>query len=178
VSALFAILLLDLQKMERLLLEAGVLGNRDPLWITLIGVGIVLGIAGVALAPINGAPWVQLVHRISAFGTSILIILAMFLAPLKLGKLFGRVLRWLSWLLGALSILYVVLYFGLGWINFVALELLIFSGFGAWLYAIVTTILQRVSQLDDDSLTEYLHRVYPPRVNRAQGVAGSASPGE
>jgi len=178
VSALFATLLIDLQKLARILAEAGKLGTWEVRLITWIGLGIVFGIAGIAVAPINGAPWVQTIHKISAFGVSILIILAMFLAPRGIPRLYGGTYRWISWTLGALSVLYAILYFGLSWINFVTLELLLFIGFGIWLYVTVQTLMFRVSELEPDTLSEVLPRVYPPRRNRSQGASGAASPGE
>lgn len=170
VSAMFAVLLIDLQKMARILVEDGILQALDVRLIVLGGVGIVLGISGIAVAPINGEPWVQNIHKVSVVVTSLLIIGSMFAVPLRMPRLYKGVYRWLSPILGALSILYIVMYF-MGWINFVALELLLFAGFGLWLFLTAHTLMRKVNDVALDPLRQYLRRVYPPRNQTADAAS-------
>ncbi|MCA9911971.1 MAG: hypothetical protein KC496_01425, partial [Anaerolineae bacterium] len=162
VSAMFAVMLIDLQKMARILVEDGIIQALDVRLIVVVGVGMILGISGIAVAPINGDLWVQNVHKASVITTSLLIIGSMFAVPLRMPRLYKGVYRWLSPTLGILSIVYVLLYLA-GWINFVALELLLFAGFGLWLFLTVHTLMRRVGEVSLDPLRRYLRRVYPPR---------------
>lgn len=114
--------------------------------------GIAIGIIGVGLFPASITRLSATLHNLSAHGITILFILLMlglrWIAPNIYQLLFLNV----SFGLGVLCLLALGAYFIIGFINFVVLELILFSTFGVWVYLFKTNTIHYIRQQDPEAI--------------------------
>jgi len=92
------------------------------------------GIIGVGLFPTTVSTWSDTMHNISAHGMAIVLIIGMFTIGFIAPRAYPLSFIGLSFLFGLACAFAIYLHFVPGVLNFVALELVLFALFGAWIF--------------------------------------------
>jgi len=97
-------------------------------------IAVCAGIVGVGLFPTTVSTWSDTMHNISAHGMSVVLIIAMFTIGVVAPGVYPLSFIAISFGFGLVCAFAIYLHFGPAVLNFVALELVMFALFGAWIF--------------------------------------------
>jgi len=114
------------------------------------------GIIGVGLFPTTVSTWSDTMHNISSHGMAVVLILAMFTIGFVAPRVYPLSFIVLSFAFGLVCVFAIYLHFGPALLNFVALELVMFAFFGAWIFLFERYTSAFIKQQDPNVIRERL----------------------